>query len=183
MIDHTFGLPTLASGGARYVRAVTDAAFAISGVHAVGIDRARATLTVTSSRPIEPAEFSAAIDEATDLTVAWSAERAAARAARKEADTVAEWRHLERAHILSQPKVLLHVRTHVAMLAAGVRRQDRREIVGQLLRLVVAGPGSLTGRYPVGNTGGADVNALTPMPIPDDLLPYLARADHIEDQP
>ena len=63
------------------------------------------------------------------------------------------------------------MRTHVAMLAAGIRRHDRREVVGQLLRLVVAGPGSLTGRYPVGNTGGADVNALTPMPIPDDLVP------------
>jgi hypothetical protein len=46
-------------------------------------------------------------------------------------------------------------------------------VVGQLLRLVVAGPGSLTGRYPVGNTGGADVSALAPMPIPEDLRPYL----------
>ena len=77
----------------------------------------------------------------------------------------------------------LHVRTHVAMLGAGIRRHDRREIVGQLLRLVVAGPGSLTGRYPVGNTGGADVNALTPMPIPDDLVPFLSPATHTEEQP
>ena len=183
MIDHTFAVPDLTSGGAQYVRAVTDAAFAIPGVQAVGIDRAAATLTVTSSRAIEVAEFSAAIGEETDLTVAWSAERAAARAARTRGDQVAEWRHLERAHILSQPKALLHVRTHFAMLAAGIRRHDRREIVGQLLRLVVAGPGSLTGRYPVGNTGGADVNALSPMPIPDDLLPYLSPVDHTEDQP
>ena len=95
----------------------------------------------------------------------------------------AEWRHLERAHILSQPKAVLHVRTHVAMLAAGIRRHDRREIVGQLLRLLVAGPGSLTGRYPVGNTGGADVSALTPMPIPDDLLPSSSSATHTEEQP
>ena len=114
---------------------------------------------------------------------AWSAERAAARAARGRGDDAAEWRHLERAHILSQPMAVLHVRTHVAMLAAGVRRHDRREIVGQLLRLVVAGPGSLTGRYPVGNTGGADVSALTPMPIPDDLAPFLSSATHTEEQP
>lgn len=78
---------------------------------------------------------------------------------------------------------MLHVRTHVALLVAGIRRHDRREIAGQLLRLLVAGPGSLTGRYPVGNTGGADVGALTPMPIPDDLLPYLTAATHTEDQP
>jgi hypothetical protein len=62
-----------------------------------------------------------------------------------------------------------HVRTHVLMLGAAVRRRDAHEIVGQLIRLVVAGPGSWTGRYPVGNTGGADVSALKPMPIPDDL--------------
>ena len=207
MIDHTFAVPGLTSGGAQYVRAVADAAFAIPGVHAVGIDRAGGTLTVTSSRPIAAAELAAAIDDVgfdgrsptvprrrrelstraapakTDLAAAWSAERAAARAARARGDEAAEWRHLERAHILSQPKAVLHVRTHVAMLAAGIRRHDRREVIGQLLRLVVAGPGSLTGRYPVGNTGGADVNALTPMPIPDDLAPYLSSATHIEEQP
>jgi hypothetical protein len=116
------------------------------------------------------------------LFTAWSDERAAARTARDLGDTTGEWRHLERAHILSQPMALLHLRTHVAMLAAGIRRHDRREITGQLLRLLVAGPGSLTGRYPVGNTGGADVNALTPMPIPDDLVPFLSFTNHTEEQ-
>jgi hypothetical protein len=32
---------------------------------------------------------------------------------------------------------------------------------------------ALRGRYPVGNTGGADVSALEPMPIPDDLVRFL----------
>lgn len=123
------------------------------------------------------------IDAQGALKAAWHAERQRARTARRSGDSAAEWRHLERAHILSQPKAVLHVRTHVAMLAAGIRRHDRREVIGQLLRLVVAGPGSLTGRYPVGNTGGADVNALTPMPIPTDLAPYLASVTHIEEQP
>jgi hypothetical protein len=109
----------------------------------------------------------------TRLLDAWSAERAAARSARTEGDVQREWNHLERAHILSQPMAAAHVRTHAAMLGAAVRRRDRREIVGQVLRLVVAGPGSLTGRYPVGNTGGADVSALRPMPIPDDLRALL----------
>ena len=48
-----------------------------------------------------------------------------------------------------------------------------REIIGQLVRLVVAAPGTWTGRYPVGNTGGANVSALKPMPIPDDLQAVL----------
>jgi hypothetical protein len=122
------------------------------------------------------------VNSSNALFTAWSDERAAARAARELGDTAVEWRHLERAHILSQPRALLHLRTHIAMLAAGIRRHDRREIVGQVLRLVVAGPGSLTGRYPVGNTGGADVGALTPMPIPDDLVPFLS-LPNLEDQP
>jgi hypothetical protein len=115
--------------------------------------------------------------ERAQLRQAWSDEREAAGAARRRGDQASEWKHLERAHILSQPMALPHVRTHVAMLGAGLRRHDRREVVGQLLRLVVAGPGSLTGRYPVGNTGGADVSALAPMPIPEDLRPFLMTID------
>jgi hypothetical protein len=91
-------------------------------------------------------------------------------------DGAAEWAHLERAHILSQPMVAAHVRTHLAMLGYGLRRRDVREIRGQLLRLVVAGPGSLTGRYPLGNTGGADVSALAVMDVPGDLQALLAPA-------
>src|SRR4051794_8398561 len=116
------------------------------------------------------------------MTAAWSAERAAARTARAAGDSAAEWHHLERAHILSQPVAVIHVRTHVAMLCAGVRRHDGREVAGQLLRLVVAGPGSLTGRYPAGNTGGSDVSALSPMPIPADLIPFLPHASPTQEQ-
>ena len=115
------------------------------------------------------------------LTAAWSEERAAARSARASGDFASEWNHLERAHILSQPMAGAHVRTHVSMFAYGVRRRDGREIIGQLLRLVVAGPGSLTGRYPVGNTGGARVKAMLPMPIPDDLQAVLDGATPIKE--
>jgi hypothetical protein len=113
-------------------------------------------------------------ESGTDLRGAWAIERAAALAARRAGDAALEWRHLERAHIVSQPLVGLHVRTHVAMLSAAARRRERREVVGQLTRLLLAGPGTLTGRYPVGNTGGADVSAFEPMRIPDDLAPILA---------
>jgi FtsP/CotA-like multicopper oxidase with cupredoxin domain len=94
---------------------------------------------------------------------------AAAREAGRENDLGSEWGHLERAHIVSQPLSDLHVRTHAAMLAAAMRRREWHETLGQLFRLAVAAPGSLTGRYPVGNTGGANVSAFAPMPIPDDL--------------
>ena|SRR6476661_1576516 len=107
------------------------------------------------------------------LRTAWSSELDAARASRANGDRAGEWSHLERAHILSQPIAGAHVRTHVAMLAAAVRRRDARELAGQVFRVLVAAPGSLTGRYPVGNTGGADVSAFAPMPIPEDLRPLL----------
>ncbi len=83
--------------------------------------------------------------------------------------------------MLSQPLAAAHVRTHLAMLGYGIRRRDRREIVGQLARLVVAAPGTWTGRYPVGNTGGANVSALQPMPIPDDLLSVLSGSAIVSD--
>ncbi len=42
----------------------------------------------------------------------WKGENAAARHARSIGDHAAEWAHLERAHILSQPMPVAHVRTH-----------------------------------------------------------------------
>jgi Protein of unknown function (DUF3703) len=120
-----------------------------------------------------PADSSAAASGRDALLAAWSDERAAARSARDRGGVAGEWTHLERAHILSQPMAGAHVRTHLAMLTCALRRRRAREIVGQVMRLVVAGPGSWTGRYPVGNTGGADVSAFRPMPVPDDLRAVL----------
>jgi hypothetical protein len=40
--------------------------------------------------------------------------------------------------------------------------------------MIVAGPGSATGRDPLGNTGRAKVPATEPMPLPDDLTALLA---------
>ncbi len=54
------------------------------------------------------------------------------------------------------------------MLRRAWHERDRIEMRGQLLRLVVAGPGSLVNRYPIGNNGRARVSATAPMPIGDD---------------
>ena len=105
----------------------------------------------------------------TELRAAWAAERDAARAARRHRDARCEWGHLERAHVISQPMAGRHLRTHLAMLSFAVRRHDAHEIAGQAFRVLVAAPGSWTRRYPVGNTGGANVSAFETMPIPDDL--------------
>ena len=64
------------------------------------------------------------------LIDAWAEERAAAKSARSRGDLAAEWHHLERAHILSQPMAGPHVRTHVSMLGYGIAAsrpsRDRR---------------------------------------------------------
>jgi len=87
------------------------------------------------------------------------------------------WRHLDRAHVLSQPWAFEHVRVRAAMLRRRWHERDRVEVRGQVLRLVVAGPGSLVNRYPIGNNGRAGVSATLPMPIADnDVRAALAAA-------
>jgi hypothetical protein len=62
------------------------------------------------------------------------------------------------------------------MFVTAIVQRDVREIRGQLLRIAVAGPGSLSGRYPTGNTGRARVPATQSMPIAGELAEVLQRA-------
>ena len=96
-------------------------------------------------------------------------EMAAFEKAREANDVVTAWRHLERAHIVSQPYLALHLNNHWHMLKFAVTQRDVQEIVGQLVRLALAPLGSLTGRFPLGNTGRSNVSAFQPMPVPADL--------------
>ena len=98
------------------------------------------------------------------------------RQARKLKDFNRCWALLEDAHVLSQPWAWLHVRVHGSMFVAAVVQRDVREVRGQLSRIAVAGPGSLSGRYPTGNTGRARVPATQPMPIAGELAEVLQRA-------
>jgi hypothetical protein len=63
------------------------------------------------------------------------------------------------------------------MLGHGLRTRNLREIMGQLPRIVLGFLGSFVGRVPVGNTGGANVPAEQPMPIPPDLQALLTTAN------
>lgn len=79
------------------------------------------------------------------------------------------WAALERAHILSQAFARPHMWVHWEMLRLGLARRDWREALGQIPRLLLAAPGSITKRAPRGNTGRSRVGIFTPMPVPDDL--------------
>ena len=105
---------------------------------------------------------------------AFDLEMAGAREATAHGDRASAWRALERAHILSQPFAWPHLRVHAAMLRFAIRYRDWREVAGQIPRLVLAAPASLLGRAPRGNTGGADVGILTPLPVPPDIEEILA---------
>ena len=98
------------------------------------------------------------------------------RQARKSKDYGRCWSLLEDAHVLSQPWALMHVRVHGSMFVTAIVQRDVREVRGQLSRIAVAGPGSLSGRYPTGNTGRARVRATQPMPITGELAEVLQRA-------
>lgn len=107
------------------------------------------------------------------LAAAYRSELTAARTAERAREHARAFHHLERAHVLSQRYGGAHVHVHLLMLGFALRRRDRREVLGQIVRVLVAAPGSWLGRAPRGNTGGADVGIMTPMPIPADLARLL----------
>lgn len=106
------------------------------------------------------------------LRNAYDAELNAARAATVRGDAAAAFRSLERAHILSQRHTRQHVHVHWLMLKRGASATDWREVLGQLSRITAAAIFSNIW-VPAGNTGRANVSAMKPMPIPDDLREIL----------
>lgn len=59
------------------------------------------------------------------------------------------------------------------MLKVAARQRGRRELLGQIIRIVVAGPGSLAGRYPLGNTGRTTMGLTAVADVADDLARIL----------
>jgi hypothetical protein len=111
-----------------------------------------------------------------NLLMAYRTELGAGYRCLDSGDFKQAFRHFERAHILGQERTLLHVRAHIAMLRVACRQIDKRELVGQLKRILAA---ALFSRIwvPEGNTGGANVSALKPMPVPEDLQRILQQVD------
>lgn len=60
---------------------------------------------------------------------------------------------LEKAHIVSQPYAWPHFYVHALMLKLAWRHRVWKEVLGQIPRLILAMPGSWTGRAPKGNLG------------------------------
>ena len=108
-----------------------------------------------------------------EIAIAYNHALAGARAAEARRNYDAAFVFLERAHVLGQRYLLAHLHTHARMLRIGLKRRDLREIFGQVLRLLATIPAYLVGWVPKGNTGGSNVSAVKPMPLPADIVPLL----------
>lgn len=97
----------------------------------------------------------------------------AASAAYRAHDLDAAFRLLEEAHVLGQRHLATHLNAHLWMLRVGIKRRDAHEVIGQLVRLLLAPIGNLTDNLPIGNTGGANVPASRQMPIAPELQALL----------
>ncbi|MEO1050199.1 DUF3703 domain-containing protein [Fulvivirga sp. M361] len=86
------------------------------------------------------------------------------------------WCHLERAHIIGQAYPYRHSYVHWKMLLFGIRIKDTKEVIGQIPRLLIGGVKSFVGKIPVGNTGGANIPPLKPLPISEELLSIFKKA-------
>nr|WP_060985552.1 DUF3703 domain-containing protein [uncultured Acidovorax sp.] len=112
----------------------------------------------------------------TRIRPAVDAELQAAKTADNAGQAQLSFRHLERAHVLGQASTVQHVRVHVRMLLWGLKQKSRREVAGQVLRIVGAVTKTAIGWVPAGNTGGANVSPIKPLPIPEDLRRTIERA-------
>ncbi|MEW5677126.1 DUF3703 domain-containing protein [Flavobacterium enshiense] len=86
------------------------------------------------------------------------------------------WNHLERAHIIGQSYPYNHTFVHLKMLQFGFKIKSKKEILGQIPRLLFGGIMSFVGKIPVGNPGGANVPPLKPFPIEKELQDIFNKA-------
>ncbi len=90
----------------------------------------------------------------------------------RNAPPLRRWLWLEAAHVLGQPSMALHWRSHTTMLRYAIQQRDLGEVQGQLLRLALVPLGHWLSRLPAGNVGRAYVSAFRPM-APDPALQAL----------
>lgn len=86
------------------------------------------------------------------------------------------WNYLERAHIIGQKYPVQHTLVHWKMLQFGFKIKSKKEILGQIPRLIFGGIKSFVGKIPIGNPGGSNVPPLKPFPIEKELQEIFKKA-------
>ncbi len=82
--------------------------------------------------------------------------------------------HFENAHILGQTHVYRHTLSHYWMMVYGFKTTNTKEIIGQFFRIFASIIFTLIW-VPKGNTGGANVSPVRPMPIRKELQKYFLK--------
>lgn len=123
------------------------------------------------------------MNRAKSATLAYQQAMKDAKDRLKAGDTAAAFALLERAHVLGQRQFWPHWAVHLWMLRVAFVRSDAREAIGQLWRLFLTPFGHLTGRLPLGNTGGANVSAFAPMEISVELRAIMQADEDQAKQP
>lgn len=98
------------------------------------------------------------------------------KASLNKGDLQAAWKYLERAHILGQRYPYHHSLVHWKMLQFGIMIKSKKEVIGQIPRLIFGGIKSFVGKIPVGNPGGSNVPPLKPFPIEKELNDIFIKA-------
>lgn len=109
------------------------------------------------------------------LEAAYNLEMGEAIRSYKLNDFDSSFHHLERAHILGQRYIIPHTKSHWWMLKVGIKKRNIKDVFGQVTRMIASVVFSRMW-VPLGNTGGANVNPMKPMPIPEDLKKILSES-------
>jgi hypothetical protein len=92
---------------------------------------------------------------------------------KKNKNLDAAWISLERAHIFSQYYWRQHFYVHFVMLIYALQTLNLKEIIGQLPRMILAIPGSVSKNAPLGNTGRSNISMFKAQDIHSDVIDML----------
>jgi hypothetical protein len=101
-----------------------------------------------------------------------------AQQARKQHNFLAEFKHLENAHVLGQASTLLHTKVHMLMLFWAIRQVNVKECIGQTMRIIGAATKTAIGFIPSGNTGGTNVSPFKVLPVSPKLASIIVKANN-----
>lgn len=90
------------------------------------------------------------------------------------------WKHLEDAHIFSQPDARMHIYVHCVMLTLALKSKNYIEVIGQLLRILLAGPSSVFKKYPIGNNGRSNVGLFESSLLPKRIEKKIQQLEKLE---
>lgn len=112
------------------------------------------------------------------LQAPYSTELSSFEKACDEQDYANAWHHIERAHIIGQRYPYQHTQTHWKMLLLGWLTGNFKEIVGQIMRLMLGAPFSFINKIPVGNVGSSRVSLVQSQELPEDLAELLRQLEN-----